>query len=164
MMRSDGKRAKQIAVGGCILLALTVMICGMLLGWRYLPGLFGEWVGLMVGLVTTPVILEVFFVILGLTVVVVINHWQRIRDGDELVYLEPESGGRSEAGRLERAKICMAAGDFETAASLVEDISASGAEIPEVLMLRIAVAKSQGDGEQVAKLEGELDSLKVELN
>lgn len=146
------------------MLALTVMICGMLLGWRYLPGLFGEWVGLMVGLVTTPVILEVFFVILGLTVVVVINHWQRIRDGDELVYLEPESGGRSEAGRLERAKICMAAGDFETAASLVEDISASGAEIPEVLMLRIAVAKSQGDGEQVAKLEDELDSLKVELN
>lgn len=91
-------RGRQIAVGVGILLAVTGLVCGTLIGWRYLPGLMGEWIGTMVGVATTPFFLEGSFVVLGLTVVVAINHWRQKRDGDELVYLEPADESEPTAG------------------------------------------------------------------
>ena len=84
----DENRWKQIAAGAGILLGLGVAACGTLLGWRHLPGLLGEWVGLMVGVLTTPFFLEASAVVVGLTVVLAINGWRRKRAGEEWVDLE----------------------------------------------------------------------------
>jgi hypothetical protein len=87
-------RGRQIAAGVGILVVLAILICCTLTGWRYLPGLVGEWMGMMIGVATTPFFMEGSFLVLGLFVVVAINLWRRKRDGEELVYLEPsdESG------------------------------------------------------------------------
>jgi len=84
----DDNRLKQIAVGVAILAVLTLGVSGTLVGWRYLPGLLGEWVGMMVGVMTTPFFMEASFVILGLTVVLALNHWQQRRAVDEWVDVE----------------------------------------------------------------------------
>ncbi|MEI8037249.1 MAG: Hpt domain-containing protein [Verrucomicrobiota bacterium] len=90
MTRVDNdNRVKQIAVGVGILTVLTVAFCGTLVGWRHVPGLAGEWLGLIVGVMTTPFLLEASFVILGLTVVLVLNSWHRRRSGDDWVELDP---------------------------------------------------------------------------
>lgn len=77
-----------MAVGAGILGGLTVAMCATMAGWRHLPGLLGEWLGMMVGVMTTPVFLEVSVALIGLTVVLAINEWRRKRDGDEWVDLE----------------------------------------------------------------------------
>ena len=90
MKRADDEnRWKQIAAGAGILLALGAAACGTLLGWRHLPGLLGEWVGLIVGVLTTPFFLEASAVMVGLTVVLAINGWRRQQAGEEWVYLKP---------------------------------------------------------------------------
>lgn len=86
----DDKRSKQIAMGLGILSALTLVGCGALIGWRHLPGLLGEWVGMMVGVMTSPFFLEASLAIIGFTLVLAINAWRHRRAGDECVYLEPE--------------------------------------------------------------------------
>ena len=90
MTRVDNdSRMKQIAVGVAILAVLTVAFCGTLVGWRHVPGLAGEWLGMMVGVMTTPFLLEASFAILGLTVVLALNSWRLRRAGDEWVDLAP---------------------------------------------------------------------------
>lgn len=79
---------KQVVVVASILLGLTLLVCGALLGWRHLPGVWGEWIGAMVGMMSTPFFLEASFIFIGLTIVMWINHVRQKRDGDELVYLE----------------------------------------------------------------------------
>ena len=54
----DENRGKQIAVGAGILGVLMLLVCSALIGWRYLPGILGEWIGTMVGVMTTPFLLE----------------------------------------------------------------------------------------------------------
>ena len=89
MKRADDEnRWKQITAGAGIVLALGVVACGTMLGWRHLPGLLGEWVGLVVGVLTTPFFLEASAVVVGLTVVLAINGWRRQKAGEEWVYLE----------------------------------------------------------------------------
>lgn len=82
---------KQIAAAAGILGGLGVAACGTLLGWRHLPGLLGEWVGLIVGVMTTPFLLEASAVVIGLMVVLALNGWRRKRAGEEWVELkEPD--------------------------------------------------------------------------
>lgn len=81
---------RQVVVAAGILLSLAVLVSAVLLGWRLIPGVTGEWIGFMVGVVTTPFFLEASFVILGLLLVLMINHWRTTHSGDELVYLEVE--------------------------------------------------------------------------
>lgn len=87
MLRLQDERVKQVAIGGGILLVLTVVVPGMWVTWRMLPGLLGEWIGFMVGIMTTPFCMETSFVILGLVIVIFLNHWRQRRDGDEFVHL-----------------------------------------------------------------------------
>lgn len=82
------ERLKQIVVGAGVLAAIGMGVCGGLLGWGHLPGALGEWVGTMVGVLTTPFFMEASFLVLGLCVVVVLNHWHAKREGDEFVHLE----------------------------------------------------------------------------
>lgn len=84
----NDNQVKQIAAGAAILALLTALVCGTLAGWRYVPGLLGEWLGMMVGVMTTPFLLEASFVILGLTLVLALNYWHQRRTGDEWVDLE----------------------------------------------------------------------------
>jgi hypothetical protein len=88
MARTDEEnRRKQIVGGISILVVLMVLVCGTIAGWRYLPGLLGEWIGMMIGVLTTPFFLEGSFLMLGLTIVLVLNIWRRNRDGDDFVDL-----------------------------------------------------------------------------
>lgn len=80
-------RKTQIVIGATILMAITVAICGALIGWGYLPDILAEWIGLMIGIATSPFFMELSCVVMGLMLVVIINHWRRLRDGDEFVTL-----------------------------------------------------------------------------
>lgn len=82
------ERVKQVAIAAGILMPLAVIVSGTLVGWRFLPGLLGEWVGTMIGILTTPFFMEASFAILGLLIVIMLNHWRVSRDGDEFVELE----------------------------------------------------------------------------
>jgi len=169
-------RGRQIAVGVGILLTVTALVCGTLIGWRYLPGLMGEWIGTMVGVATTPFFLEGSFVVLGVTIVVAINHWRLKRDGDELVYLEQVdetdlSGNLPDQAKwavykeaplagevpslLVAAQGALAIGDIESAAESIAAMSTEQLKSLEVIELRIALAKASGNEELAARLEHE---------
>ncbi len=81
---------KQVVVAACILLTLGVLVSVVLLGWRLIPGVVGEWIGFMVGVVTTPFFLEGTFIFMGVVIVLLVNHWRMKHSGDELVFLERE--------------------------------------------------------------------------
>lgn len=110
----NDNRVKQIAAGAAILAVLTLVVCGTLVGWRYLPGLLGEWLGMMVGVMTTPFLLEASFVVLGLTVVLALNYWHQRRTGDEWVDFEmtrflpcASPGSPDSMGRMSEELVAM---------------------------------------------------------
>jgi hypothetical protein len=89
MMRDNNDNgARQIAVGAGVLAALALLVCTSLAGWRHVPGLAGEWLGTVVGVMSTPFLLEASFFLLGLAVVLAINGWHQQRGGDEWVDLD----------------------------------------------------------------------------
>lgn len=173
----DENRIKQIAIGAGLLMLLAVLVCGALIGWRYLPGLLGEWIGTMIGVMTTPFFLETSFVIIGLTVVIAINHWRQTRDGDELVYLEQIEGAEVPKGMpdqaqwvvyrekpldgevptlREQAEGALAIGDYESAAEFIGAMPEADLKLPEILAMRLDLAKATGRLELAAELENEL--------
>lgn len=184
MTRSgDDKRVRQVVVGVGILVVLTLTVCGVLIGWRYLPGLLGEWIGMMIGVMTTPFFLEASFICIGLTLVVAINHWRQKRDGDEFVYLEQVDEPGEPAGLPEHAKFAvyrekplpgemptllaqaegaLAIGDHEAAAEWIGAMSEAELKREETLFLRVQLAKATGRGELVERLEKELDAARSE--
>jgi hypothetical protein len=92
----DENRRKQIVGGISILVVMALVVCGTLVGWRYVPGLLGEWIGMIIGVMTTPFFMEGSFLVLGLIIVLGLNIWRRKREGDDFVDLEvldePEEG------------------------------------------------------------------------
>lgn len=174
----DNERRRQIAVGGVILLLITVLVCGVLMGWRHLPGLLGEWVGVMIGVVTTPFFLELSFAILGLTIVFMLNHWRQKRAGDELMYLEQvdEPGNLpdhaswavfqkpplvgEEPSLLVQADGALAIGDHQTAAECLAALPEDQLRLPEALSLRLELARATGKTELAGKLEIQLRAIK----
>lgn len=88
----EDKRVSQVLLGA-LLLALLALVAGtVVIGSPHLPGVFGQWVAFMVGLMTTPVFLEISAFVVGLMVVFAINHWREKREGPELVELDEASG------------------------------------------------------------------------
>lgn len=179
----DDNRVKQVAVGVGILAVLALIVCGSLVGWRYLPGLFGEWIGMMAGVMTTPFFLETSFVIIGLTVVLAINHWRQKRAGDEFMYLEQIEGADVPAGlpghakwtvyRAEplegeipplqaQAEGALAIGDHEAATECIAAMSEAELKRPETLRLRLELATATGRQDLVDRLESELRMVKAE--
>lgn len=173
----DNNRLKQIAVGAAILGLLTVAVCATLAGWRHLPGLLGEWLGTMVGVMTTPFFLEASLAFLGLTVVLAINHWRRRRAGEELVYLEQMRGAEVPAGMPDHARWAVyqeeplagetptlqaqaegavAIGDYETAVECLGAMSEAELKRPETLAVRLALAQATGKAALAAQLAREL--------
>lgn len=108
---STESRGKQVLVGAAILFAVSGMVVGLLMGWRFIPGWVGESVGTVVGVMSTPFFMEASFALLGLLIVLGLNTWRRHRDGDELVFLaeisnpgdgKPEAGQPTGAGEASR--------------------------------------------------------------
>jgi uncharacterized membrane protein len=96
----EDKRVSQVLLGA-LLLALLALAAGVVvIGSPHLPGVFGQWVAFMVGLMTTPVFLEISAFVVGLMVVFAINHWREKREGPELVELDDASGTGN--GKLRR--------------------------------------------------------------
>lgn len=81
-------QARQIAIGAGILLALTLLVCGALVARIFIHNFFGEWIGTIIGFMTTPVVLEISFAAIGLLIVLLLNSWRRHRAGDEFVSIE----------------------------------------------------------------------------
>lgn len=173
----DGERRKQILIGAGILVTLTLLILTALLGWRFLPGLLGEWVGIIVGVMSTPFFLEGTFILLGMTTVVLLNSWRRHKEGDEFVYLEqvdgpdvpanlpdqakwavyrekPLEGG--ELSLLDQAEGAFAIGDYPAAVEAVGAMSPAELKAPETLRFRLELAKATGRLDLVAELEREI--------
>jgi hypothetical protein len=172
-------RVKQITAGAAICLGLAVLVCGALIGWRYLPGVLGEWIGTMVGVMTTPFFLEASFIFIGLTIVILLNHHRQKKDGEELVYLEqvdessvagvmpdhakwavyreaPLPG--EEPSLLVQAEGAAAIGDWPELAELLGGMCESELQRPEVLVMRIAMAKVTGKQALIDALEAQLSS------
>jgi hypothetical protein len=81
-------RGKQFLVGGTILLVVASVVISLLLFWREIPGIFGEAIGKVVGIMSTPFFMEASFVTLGFLIVVSLNTWRRHKEGDEFVMIE----------------------------------------------------------------------------
>lgn len=91
-------RGKQFLVGGTILLAVAGVVIPLLLFWREIPGLLGETVGKVVGIMSTPFFMEASFVILGFLIVVSLNTWRRHKEGDEFVTIETKGEPEDRSG------------------------------------------------------------------
>lgn len=159
-----------------MVLGIGLLVCAGLLGWGHLPGALGEWVGTMVGMLTTPFFMEASFLVLGLCVVVLVNHWRAKREGDDFVYLESVEGpdlpknlpehakwavfteeplaGESPS-LLARAEGAMAIGDYAQVAELLGAMDAETLVAPEVLALRVSLARATGRPELADALEQE---------
>lgn len=177
MAKKDDERRREIAAGGGILLALTVVVCGVLVGWRHLPGILGEWLGVIIGVVTTPFFLELSFAALGLTIVLMLNHWRQKRAGDELMYLEQvdEPGNLpdhaswavfrepplkgEEPSLLLQAEGALAIGDHQTAAECLAALPEEQLKLPEALALRLELARATGKADLAEKLEVKLSAI-----
>lgn len=85
-MPNDGdQRNKQIVWAAVILIGVGLVVSCILLFGRKLPGLWGEWASTLIGVMTTPFLMEVSFVLIGISIVAVVNHLAALRSGDEWV-------------------------------------------------------------------------------
>jgi hypothetical protein len=177
---AEENRMKQIVAGACILLLLAFIVGGVVMGAHWFPGVVGEWISMMVGLMTTPVFLEISSFLGGLLLVLVINHWRAKRAGDEWVYLEQVKGPEVPGNMPEHAKWAvyrdkpldgeipglqalaegaLAIRDFDGAAEWISRMSGEELKLPEVLALRFELAKATGRDALAAQLERELANL-----
>ena len=177
MVRTSDERVKQLAVGVGILIALTVAVPVTLMGWRLLPGLLGEWIGTMIGILTTPFFMEASFAILGLVIVISVNHWRQRKTGDECIYLEQVVGpdvpsdlpehakwalylekplDSTTPSRLAQAEGALAIGDYPAATEWIGAMDHDELALPETLRLRLELAKATGRKDLVARLEDEI--------
>jgi hypothetical protein len=88
---TGGGRKKQVLVACGILGALGLVLV-LLLPLSYLPGTAGMFFARIAGIITTPFLMEATLAVIGLLVVLLLNHWRRLREGDELVYLDELPG------------------------------------------------------------------------
>ncbi|KAB2639530.1 MAG: hypothetical protein DVB25_05475 [Verrucomicrobia bacterium] len=88
VVTAKDERVKQVLIAAAVLGAITCGIVSLLLSWRLVPGLLGEWLGTLVGIISTPFFLEASFVIMGVLVVMVLNAVRSHREGDEFVALD----------------------------------------------------------------------------
>jgi hypothetical protein len=95
-------RGKQIMAGAVIVLLVGMLAAGLLIGRAWVPGLLGEWLGVVTGVMTTPFLLEFSFALIGLFIVLWLNHRSRKQDGDEFVSLAEMDGLEDSKPSLEK--------------------------------------------------------------
>lgn len=176
MIRPHDERTRQIAVAAAIVLGVGAVVSAVLLLWPRIPGVFGEWLGLLAGVATTPFFMEASFAVLGLSLVLIINHWRQKKAGDELVYLEqvePEAGLPEHAAwavfkdppqdvemptALEQAEGAMAIGDHHAAGEILAAMTEDELRLPGTLAVRIELARASGLHNLARTLEADLKS------
>ena len=177
MARTHDERVKQVAIGAGILIVLTLVVPGLLVGWRLLPGLLGEWVGTMIGIMTTPFFMEGSFAILGLVIVISLNHWRQHKDGDEFVYLEQVAGPEvpvdlpehakwavyrqkpldgEDPSLLAQAEGAFGIGDFPAATEWIGAMGPDELKQAATLALRLDLAKATGRHDLAKQLADEI--------
>lgn len=82
-----GERTKQILVGVAVIAGFSGLLVLIAAG-RFLPGLGGEFFARVLGIISTPFLMELILATMGLVLILSLNHWRQRREGDELVYLE----------------------------------------------------------------------------
>lgn len=105
---ANDERKKQVVSGIAIIAGVAGLILLIAYG-RNLPGVGGEFFGRILGIISTPFLMEASFLILGFVLVMSLNLWRQRREGDELVYLDetgrsPEANAREEARTAARDK------------------------------------------------------------
>lgn len=152
------EQRRQFGVAVAILGGVLLLVVGMMLGWRWLPGFLGDYFRGIAGVVTTPFLLEAIFIILGLVIVIVLNNWRAQREGDEFVDLdqiaEPEVA--ADGPLAARAEAAVGRGDFTAAADLLERMSEAELRQSQALRVRLELARVHGDEERVKCLEREI--------
>lgn len=169
------ERRRQVAVAAGILACVAFGFVTLAIGAHF-PGLAGEFFARILGIITTPFILESSLFILGFVVVLTLNQWRQMREGDEFVYLEQvtdspanlpdqarwaiygskplEPGSVSPGDLLEGA---LAIGDHAEALSILTGMSDAEREQPEVLRLRLTLAEATGKTEIARELRHKLE-------
>ena len=170
------ERKQQVLVGFCVVAGVAGLI--LLIAWaRFLPGVGGEFFGRILGIISTPFLMEASFCVLGLVVVMALNIWRQRRDGDELVYLEEvkdapsnlpdrvkwavyekeplEAGPPAASVLLEGA---LSIGDHASAVEILEAMDDSERCEPATMRHRIELAKATGKDDLARRLEAELAS------
>lgn len=168
------ERPRQVIAGVAVIAGFSGLLVLIAAG-RFLPGLGGEFFGRILGIISTPFLMEVTLAVMGLVLVLTINHWRQQREGDELVYLEevkdapdalPEQArwavyreaplpAERPAGRdlLEGA---LAIGDHPAALEILAAMDERERQEPAVVRQRIALALATGKVELAQRLEAEL--------
>ncbi len=180
MQRIYDERVKQVTIGVAILVSFTVVVTASLLGWRLLPGLLGEWIGMMIGIMTTPFFMEASFAILGLVTVISLNIWRQRKDGDEFVYLEQVVGpdvpkdlpehvkwalyrekplDPELPSLLAQAEGAFAIGDHTAAAGWIGAMDPDELKHPETLQLRLELAIATNHRDLAEHLRREIQDL-----
>lgn len=177
MVRDE--RVKQVAVALGLIGLVALMMIGIGLG-GFLPGLAGEWFARILGIVTTPFLMEGSFIVLGFILVITLNLWRLHREGDEFVYLEEVKNApadlpaharwaayrnppldSSDPAPVDQLEGALAIGDHQSAAELLAAMSDEERSTPEALALRIRLARETGREELAAKLEALLHSART---
>ena len=176
---NSDRRVSQVVIGATVLIALGLLVSTVLIGYHYLPGIWGEWIGSMVGIMTTPFFLEASFIVIGFTIVLMFNIYRRNKDGDELVYLEQVDGVEGselpehakwvvykerpldgeEPGWLDQLEGAAAAEDWDEVAGILSDVSSESLRLPGVLEVRIALANATGRLDRAQQLQEELKAV-----
>ena len=168
------ERPRQVIAGVAVIAGFSALLVLIAAG-RFLPGLGGEFFARILGIISTPFLMEVTLAVMGLVLVLTLNHWRQRREGDELVYLEeidqapaglPEQArwaiypqeplpaeSPSAADLLEGA---LAIGDHPAALDILATMDDTERRQPAILRHRIALALATGKVELARRLEDEL--------
>ena len=90
-MAFNPSQRKSLAVGFGLILAAAAIIVLIWVG-TYLPGFPGEIFSMIAGIMWSPVLLDLSLFLIGITLVLWINHIRHKGEGDEFVYLETVEG------------------------------------------------------------------------
>ncbi|MBK1826197.1 hypothetical protein [Haloferula rosea] len=169
-------RGRQIVLGSLVIAAVGLFL---ILCWfgRHIPGMVGEWFGMIVGVATSPFLMPVCFVLLGFFVVNTLNAWRRHREGEECVYLESVDGPERETlpeqardaiytspplpaevpDELTQLEGALAIGDHDAAVDLLASMTNDLRESPQVIQLRIELAQATGKTDLANRLRERLN-------
>lgn len=169
---------RSLAVGVGLIVAAGLLITLIWAG-TYLPGFIGDVFSTIAGIMWTPILLDISLFAMGIVLILWLNSYIRARDGDELVYLEqiegpdvpedlptdartavfvekPESLGLAPA--LAAIEGALDLQDYTEAADLLFKLPPDSLDEPPVLALRLRLASSQGQEDQVRALQKKLNA------
>ncbi len=175
-MAFSSAQRKSLAVGFGLILGAAILVALIWLG-TYLPGFAGEVFRMIAGMMWTPLLLDFSIFLFGIVLILWLNWFIRAREGDEYVYLEqvegpevpadlpaeartavfteePESQGLAPA--LAAIEGALELDDPAVAAELLYELPPDALGSPEVLSLRIRLARKNGDLPKARQLVEEL--------